>query len=93
MQPRQSRPQHTGARKEKLGYDSDDPSIGDHDNQQVYIIFDYKNKLLQLDDDKILCDLFHHLDHNQIENDDEASYFMMGSRISKSISTTRMPES
>eukprot|EP01083_Nonionella_stella_P272913 925717_1 len=43
----QSRPHHAGNRKLKLGYDPSDTSvIGDHDNQQVYIIFDHNNKLL-----------------------------------------------
>eukprot|EP01083_Nonionella_stella_P064514 168206_1 len=75
----QSRPHHEGNRKLKLGYDPSDTSvIGDHDNQQVYIIFDHNNKLLRSDNDVDICALFHHLDTNQIRNDDEAVYFMMG---------------
>ena len=46
--------------------------------QRVYIIFDHHNLLLDNSNDVDICELFHHLDTNQVLNDDEAPYFMMG---------------
>lgn len=83
----QSRPHHRGDRKAKLGYSQDDKSIGDHDNQQAYFIFDHRNRLLSdndNDNNADICQLFHHLDNNAIENDDEAPYFLMGSTYTQS---------
>ena len=83
----QSRPHHKGNRKARLGYSNDDESVGNHDNQQVYFIFDYKNKLLtdnDNDNNADICQLFNHLDTNAIKNDDEAPYFLMGSTYTHS---------
>eukprot|EP01084_Bolivina_argentea_P270872 460698_1 len=81
----QSQPKSEGSRMERLGYDPSDKSIlGNHDNQQVYIIFDHYNKILKGPSaDVDICKLFHHLDTNEIANDDEAAYFMLGTDYSK----------
>ena len=65
--------------KEKLGYSVKDQTIGSHDDQRVYFVFDNDNNLLYKDKDMAqMCQLFKHLDDNHIKNDDESIHFMFG---------------
>eukprot|EP01084_Bolivina_argentea_P294639 507024_1 len=60
----QSVPKHLYNRKKELGYNLKDSTIGNHDGQKIYFIFDYKNKLLKKINKDLLCNLFYHLDSN-----------------------------
>ena len=77
----QSRPKTTSVRQRRLGYDPNDSKqtvMGQHDGQQIYFVFDHNNDLLDETSDVDICELFRHLDANQIKNDDEAPYFLLG---------------
>ena len=69
--------------KEKLGYAADDPTVGSHDDEKVYFVFDYDNKLMYDEEMEDLCELFYHLDNNKIENDDEKIHFLMGQEYNR----------
>ena len=82
----QHAPQRNLAYKTKLGYAVDDPTVGSHDDEKVYFIFDYDNRLMYDDDNgdiEDFCELIDHLDENKVENDDESIHFLMGQEFTE----------
>eukprot|EP01084_Bolivina_argentea_P294636 507020_1 len=85
---------HKHKKKEMFGEEYKNNNIGKHDGDKAYFIFDYDNKLLispyneiELNNYQIknsnddMCEIFNHLNNNDMHNNDESIHFIMGRDI------------